>query len=191
LGQNLPNRPSLSRLQGRPRQRNRFCTKVVARAEVVTKSSTELCESLTLYFWPLLGFLSLQSESPMSPTAWTRSHRDTTAEESPGSRWIATRPNPNLPRATTCMDLTHQLTECHDHAQGGSPVPRRSPNWLKHRMFQIEGTWSTSGIRATRRSQELPSDQLNFEWVITRAVHVVSSSCSDQTKVVRIKQTLE
>jgi hypothetical protein len=175
----------------RSRQRSRFCIKAHARAELVTKSSTELCESLTLYFWPLLGFLSLQSESPTSPTAQTRSHRDTTAEESPGSRWIATRPNPNLPRATTGTDLTHQLTECHDHAQGGSPVPWRSPNWLKHRMFQIEGTGSTSGMRATRRSQELPLDQLNFEWVITRAVHVVSSPCSDQTKVIRIKRTLE
>jgi hypothetical protein len=87
------------------------------------------------------------------------------------------------------MDLAYKHTERPDRTHDGILAPRYLPDRFEYQTHQIKGTGGTSETRATRRSQELPSDQLNFEWVNTRAVHAVSSSCSDQTKTVKIKRT--
>jgi hypothetical protein len=87
------------------------------------------------------------------------------------------------------MNLAYEHTERTDRIHGGTLALRSQLGRFEHRTLQIKGTGGTSETRAARCSQELPSDQLNLEWVITRVVHAVSSSCSDQTKTVKTKRT--
>jgi hypothetical protein len=160
LGQILPNRPSFKQTTGaRPQQRSRFCTKAPARVKIRNKSPNQILSATnTLHRAPSM-FLVFTNWIPNIAAARTRSPRDTTTEESPGSHGIVTRANPNLSRAITAMDLAQQLIEWPDCAHDGSPVPRRSPNWFKHEMFQIEGTGSTSETRAARCAQQLTLDK--------------------------------
>jgi hypothetical protein len=86
------------------------------------------------------------------------------------------------------MDLAYKHTEWPDCAHGGILAPRYLPGRFEYRTHQIKGTGSTSETWTTRHSQELPSDLLNFEWVNTREVHTMSSTCSDQIRTTKIKR---
>jgi hypothetical protein len=129
LGQNRPIRPSTNGIRGRARGGAiGFSERSLLEPKLGTKSPIRFYESLTLYFWPLLCFLSLQIESPTSPAARTRSPCDTTVEKSSGSNWIVIGSNLNLTRAVLGHEFglrTHGAAGLYQRRNSSIVVPAR------------------------------------------------------------------